>query len=175
MLKAAILATSMLVSVPVFAQNVPKPAESQPAQPSPATTTEIAPASDDAAPDATAAQAATAAPQTVPATAAPAQPAAESAAAQPAPTAQPASTQEQVAVAVGRDFGTYDTDADGTLNATEFASWMASLRKAAEPSFAPDSTEAKTWASQAFTSADADKSASINKQELTTFLTPKPS
>ena len=198
MFKAVLLATSMLVAAPVFAQDAPKPAESQPAQEAPATTSETAPVTDDAAPDATADQTATAAaaPQTAPATtgqrtplpqpaemaaqpapATAAEPApAETAAAQPAPAAaQPASTQDQVAEAVGRDFGTYDKDADGALNATEFASWMGTLRKAAEPSFAPESPEAKTWSAQAFTSADADKSASINKDELTTFLTPKPS
>ncbi|MES2987029.1 MAG: EF-hand domain-containing protein [Pseudomonadota bacterium] len=144
---------------------------------------------DDAAPDATTEQTATAAAtpapiaetaqptamatQQTPAT--PAQPAAETAAAQPAPTEQPASSQEQVAMAVGRDFGTYDTDADGALNAAEFGTWMGTLRKAAEPTFVAESPEAKTWAAQAFTSADADKSASVNKQELTKFLTPKAS
>ncbi|MBX3566153.1 MAG: EF-hand domain-containing protein [Sphingomonas sp.] len=175
MLKSILLATSMLVAAPVFAQDKPATAESQPVQTAPATTTE-APATDDAAPAATAAPATTAeaSPQTA-APATPAQPApVDAAAAQPA-AAQPASSQEQVAMAVGRDFGTYDTDGDGTLNAAEFASWMSALRKAAEPSFMPDSPEAKTWAAQAFTTADADKSASVNKQELTTFLTPKPS
>jgi outer membrane biosynthesis protein TonB len=184
MLKAVFLATSMLIAAPVFAQDMPKPAESQPAQQAPTTTPEAAPVTDDAAPDAATDQTAAAAPQTTEPAAQPAEMAAqptpapapaETAAAQPAPAAQPASTQDQVANAVGRDFGTYDTDADGALSATEFASWMGTLRKAAEPSFAPDSAEAKTWATQAFTSADADKSATINKQELTVFLTPKPS
>lgn len=203
MLKAVLLATSMFVAAPVFAQDAPKPAESQPAQDVPAATTET-PVTDDAAdPAAETTTAATATPQDATAPAAqPAEVAAqpapttspapaegvaaapapttaaspapvEAAAAQPAPAQQPASSQEQVAQAVGRDFGTYDADGDGALNATEFASWMGALRKAAEPTFAPDSPEAKTWSAQAFTSADADKSASVNKQELTKFLTPK--
>ncbi|NYT42902.1 EF-hand domain-containing protein [Sphingomonas sp. R-74633] len=114
------------------------------------------------------AQDATAAPGAQPAAAASTEPAA-------VPAAQPAATQEQVAQAVGRDFGSYDKDADGKLNTTEFAAWMGSLRKAAEPTFQPGTPEATTWANQAFASADTDKSASVNKQELTVFLTPKPS
>ncbi|RYD53767.1 MAG: hypothetical protein EOP60_09670 [Sphingomonadales bacterium] len=196
MLKTVLLATSMLISAPVFAQDMPATAPSTPTQEGPATTAPAAPATDDAAPDATdAPETATAAPQATPAPNAqtaqptpaqaadaaqpqtmPTQPApAESASAQPAPAAQPAASQDQVAQAVGRDFGTYDKDADGMLNAIEFTAWMGSLRKAAEPNFAPDSPEGKSWATQAFTSADADKNASVNKQELTAFLTPKAS
>ncbi|RYY22905.1 MAG: calcium-binding protein [Sphingomonadales bacterium] len=187
MLKTILLATSMLVAAPVFAQDAPATVDTQPAQEAPMTTAET-PAETTVVDDAAPAQAATATPEGNP-TEAPAEMAAqpapattpaspapvETAAAQPAPTEQPASSQEQVAIAVGRDFGTYDKDADGALSAVEFTDWMGALRKAAEPSFAPESPEAKTWAAQAFTSADADKSASVNKQELTTFLTPKPS
>lgn len=90
-----------------------------------------------------------------------------------ASAATPAATQEQVAQAVGRDFGTYDKDADGKLSQAEFTDWMGTLRKAAEPNFQPGSAEATTWGNQAFTSADTDKNASVNKQELTVFLTPK--
>jgi len=64
-------------------------------------------------------------------------------------------------------------DGDGKLSQVEFADWMAALRKASEPGFQPGSAEATTWANQAFASADTDKSASVNKQELTVFLTPK--
>lgn len=193
MLKTVLLATSMLVAAPVFAQDKPATTEAQPGQETPAATMPATPTTDDAAPDAAAAPDATAQAtptpnaQTAQPTAQPAEMAAQPAPAQPTasepatataaaePATQPAASQDQVAQAVGRDFGTYDKDADGSLNATEFASWMGTLRKAAEPTFAPDSPEAKTWAQQAFTSADADKSASVNKQELTTFLTPKPS
>ncbi|RYE03990.1 MAG: hypothetical protein EOP61_02425 [Sphingomonadales bacterium] len=174
MLNSVLLATTMLIAGPVFAQDVPKPAESQPVQQAPAATP-ATPVTDDATDKAADATAST--PQTAPAAqpaevaATPAAPPAKAAAAEPAP----ASSQEQVAQAVGRDFGTYDKDADGALNAAEFGEWMVALRKAAEPSFVPGSAEAKAWQSQAFTAADADKSASINKQELTTFLTPKPS
>lgn len=195
MLKTVLLAISMLIAAPVFAQDMPATTPTTPAQGAPATTAPATPATDDAAPDATdAPETATANPQATTApnaqTAQPtpaesadaaSQPQASPAGAAPAqsaatqPAAQPAASQDQVAQAVGRDFGTYDKDADGALNATEFTAWMGTLRKAAEPNFAPDSAEGKSWATQAFTSADTDKSASINKQELTIFLTPKAS
>lgn len=189
MLKPMLLATSMLFAVPAFAQETPAQDNSQPQQTAPAPEQATPPVTDDKAPGAPA-QAATAQanpapadPSTQPAqpaqgvaqdtgTAAPAQPAtgvAETA----KPDATPAATQEQVAQAVGRDFGGYDKDADGKLSQAEFADWMGSLRKASEPGFQPGTAEATTWSNQAFTSADTDKNASVNKQELTVFLTPK--
>lgn len=178
MLKPMLLATSVLFAIPAVAQEAP--AQSKPAQTAPVPEQATPPVTSDD--QATTAQAAPAPAETVaqdttpaqPTATEPAQPAAV-AAAEPSATsaAQPAATQEQVAQAVGRDFGSYDKNADGKLDATEFAAWMGSLRKAAEPSFQPGSAEATSWANQAFASADTDKSASINKQELTVFLTPK--
>lgn len=178
MLKTVILATSMLVAAPVFAQDKPVAKESMPTQAKTADNMETTPATDDAAPDAKAAPVAAAAtPQ--------ANPAPATQAAQPSPAqatgpavaeaSKPGPSQEQVAQAVGRDFAKYDKDANGNLNAQEFGVWMSSLRKAAEPAFVPGSPEATAWAAQAFTSADIDKSASVNRQELTVFLTPKAS
>lgn len=173
MLKPMLLATSMLFAIPAVAQEVsvqdkPAQAASAPEQATPPV------ASDDAAP---AAQDQAAPATTAEATPAPSEPATQPAevASAPAatPAAQPAATQEQVAQAVGRDFGSYDKDADGKLNATEFAAWMGDLRKASEPGFQPGSAEATNWSTQAFASADTDKSASVNRQELTVFLTPK--
>jgi hypothetical protein len=156
MLKPVLFATSMLFALPALAQETPTQDGAQPQQ---------APATPDTSTTAPAAQPAPAA--------APSDAVAETTA--PADQPQPAATQEQVAQAVGRDFGSYDKDADGALNQTEFAAWMGTLRKASEPSFQPGSPEAASWSAQAFTAADADKSASVNKQELTVFLTPKPS
>ncbi|HEX8301419.1 hypothetical protein [Sphingomonas sp.] len=174
----------MLVAVPAFAQDKPATSESQPAQTAPATTAQ-APATDDAAPDAakdqTAQPAAERAPAQETATATQAAPAQDTTtAAQPAqsaqaaPAAAPAATQDQVAQAVTRDWATFDKDGNSQLSAAEFGAWMSTLRKAAEPNFVAGSPEANTWESQAFTTADADKSASVTKQELTIFLTPKP-
>ena len=173
MLKSIILATSMLVAVPAFAQDA-KPIETAPAQEQTAPVTqEAAPVTDDAAPAQTAETATAATPQTTPAPTEPAQPA--TAAAQPAPTTQPAASQDQVAQAVGAQWGSYDKDGDSKLSKAEFGAWMTGLRSAAEPNFKPGTPEAATWEAQAFASADADKSASVNKQELTAFLTPKAS
>jgi hypothetical protein len=186
MLKPILLATSVLFAIPAFAQEIPAQGNSQPQQAAPAPEQATPPVTDDKAPGAqdaaTTAQAnpAPADPSAQPAQgvaqddaapATPDQPAEGVAAAQPGAT--PAATQEQVAQAVGRDFGSFDKDADGKLSQTEFAAWMGSLRKASEPGFQPGTAEATTWSNQAFTSADTDKNASVNKQELTVFLTPK--
>nr|WP_294810561.1 hypothetical protein [uncultured Sphingomonas sp.] len=87
---------------------------------------------------------------------------------------QPATTPEQVTQAVGRDFGTYDKDSNGSLSQAEFGAWVGTLRKASDPAFAPGSPEADVWAGQAFAQADADKNKSISQAEVATFLTPKP-
>jgi len=202
MLKPMLLATSMMFAIPAFAQETPKPDNSQPTQAAPAQDQAATPATDDKAPsvqEAPATAEATAQPTqsapaqgvaqstgtpAAPAEASPAATASATPAAQPGaepatataaatPAAAPATSQEQVAQAVGRDFGTYDKDADGKLSKVEFTDWMGSLRKAAEPGFQPGSTEATTWSNQAFTNADTDKNAAVNKQELTVFLTPK--
>ncbi|WP_256731402.1 hypothetical protein [Sphingomonas sp. dw_22] len=110
----------------------------------------------------------TPAPATQTAQPTPSQPAAEA-------SAQPAATQDQVAQAVDRDFGTYDKDSNGTLSQTEFGTWIGTLRKASEPSFQPGSPDANTWIGQAFAATDLDRNRSVDKAELTTFLTPKPS
>ncbi len=176
MLKPMLLATSMLFAVPAFAQETPTQDNSQ-QQTAPAPEQATPPVTDDKAPD-------TQATPQDPATTAQANPAPADPAAQPTqpaeavaettkPEGTPAASQEQVAQAVGRDFGSYDKDADGKLSQTEFADWMGSLRKASEPGFQPGTAEATTWANQAFTSADTDQNASVNKQELTVFLTPK--
>jgi len=210
MLKTVLLATSMLVAAPAFAQETPTPetTQSQPQTPPatnpttpPATTDDAAPGTQgsgtvEEAPAATPAPATEAA-QPTPTAPAPAEPAATAPAqpttapAQPdaaaapdtaatgttgagtAAAAQPAATQDQVAQAVSRDFATYDKDGNGMLSDVEFGAWMSALRKTSEPAFVPGSAEANTWLGQAFASADADKSKSVNQAELTTFLTPK--
>jgi len=205
MLKAVLLATSMLVAAPALAQDKPatetKPAEQQaapkaetPKPATPATTDDAAPGTQgsgtvEEAPAATPAPATEAAQPTPGQPAQPAQPAqpnqpapeavpggtsgAGTASAQPA--AQPAATQDQVAQAVSRDFGSYDKDSNGMLSDVEFGAWMSALRKASEPAFVPGSPDANVWLGQAFAAADADKSKAINQAELTNFLTPKPS
>jgi hypothetical protein len=184
MLKTILLATSFIVAAPAFAQDRPATDTQQtpvqtatPADPATPATADAAKTAPTPNPD-PATQAAQPSPTTTaqqPAT--PADPAAkreESAAAQPA-TGQPATTPDQVAQAVNTQFGTYDKDANGTLNQAEFSQWMGALRKASDPSFEAGSPEGQSWINQAFAATDADKNQSIDKTELTSFLTPKAS
>ncbi len=78
---------------------------------------------------------------------------------------QPASG-DQVSTIINAEFASYDKDANGTLDKTEFAAWMDAL-KAKAPN--PQPSDAK-WNDAAFAQADKDKSASLTKAELTGFL-----
>lgn len=92
------------------------------------------------------------------------------AATQPAPASGTAATPTQVAQIVDQEFPTYDADSTGDLNEAEFAAWMKKLRAATDPAVDPESADVKTWIGQAFAAADADKSKSVSKSELTGFL-----
>jgi hypothetical protein len=88
---------------------------------------------------------------------------AESATSAPATSATAAPTSiEQI---VSTDFPTYDADKSGELNKSEFSSWMVAA-KAQSGATAPD----KTWLTDAFAKADADKSKTVSAVELTKFL-----
>jgi len=156
MLKYILLGTAMCIASPALAQEITTPDTQQQNQ---LPVSEPAPIAQDAPMPAEAPTQATPAPAT--------------AAAQPTP-AQPASQHDQVAAIVNSEFAAYDTNKDGTLDQTEFGTWMVALRIKAEPTFAADSPDGKAWVTAAFTQADADKSASVNAVELTDFLTPKP-
>ncbi|WP_447728425.1 EF-hand domain-containing protein [Sphingomonas koreensis] len=167
MLKSILLAGAVMISAPVLAQEIPAqetppaPAE-QPAEPAEAPAAVEQPAETAQQP-----QEATPAEQ-------PAQTAQQPAAEQPAPAPQgkqPANAT-QIATIVDQGFPTYDKDADGSLKAEEFSSWMVALRSASEPAFQGQSAADKQWLSAALTQADTDKSGGINKEELKTFLTP---
>lgn len=106
---------------------------------------------------------------------------AEPAPAQEAPAEQPAPAPQQgqqpanatqIAQVVDQGFPTYDKDADGSLKAEEFNSWMVALRSASEPAFKGESAADKEWLGRALAQADADKSGGVNKDEFKTFLTP---
>ena len=184
MLKYILLATSMCIAVPAFAQETTPPdTQAQDQKP----VTEPVPAAQDApqpaepqtpanpAPVEAAAQPATPAPAApVAEVAVPAASAQPVAAAQPATPAAPATTQDQVAQIVNLEFPKYDKDANGALDKAEFTAWMVALRKMSDPAFAAETPEGQSWLAAAFTQADADKNAGINAVELTSFLTPKP-
>ncbi len=82
---------------------------------------------------------------------------------------QPA-TGSQVAQVVDTEFPTYDKNGDGKLSATEFGGWMVALKSKTDPSTKPDAPETKKWVSAAFAQADTDKSKSLTKTEVTSFL-----
>lgn len=147
MLKFTPLAGAMLIAAPAIAQQAPTDAQSlQPSSASPAG-------------------------QTTPTTPVPADPATMPAApVDAAPVGQPVTGADQIAQVVEAEFPTYDKDADGTLNTAEFGAWMVALRSATDKSVTADSKSMKTWTKTAFAQADADKSKSITKTELTGFL-----
>ena len=162
MLKHLMLAGSMTIALPAMAQQAPAPAGTNaPAAQGQTTPEPATPPADTAA-------------QPAPATPAPAQPAPDGTAATAAPAdGQPATNGSQVAAVVDREFPTYDRDGNGSLNQAEFGSWLVALRRASEPGFNGTDTAGQTWVRQAFAQADADRSRSITKAELVTFLTPR--
>lgn len=167
MIKSILLAGAVAISAPVVAQEAPvqetppAPAE-QPAQPAEAPVATEQPAETAQQPqEATPAE-----------PAAPAEQPAQTAEQQPAPQGQQPANATQIASVVDQGFPTYDKDADGSLKAEEFNSWMVALRSASEPAFKGESAADKQWLSAALTQADKDKSGGVNKDELKTFLTP---
>lgn len=180
MIKSILLASAVMISAPVLAQDAPvqetppaaqeqtpPPAAEQPAD---AATPAEAPAAAEQ-PAETAQQPQEATPPAQPA--APAQQPAQTAEQQPAPQQgqQPANAA-QIAAVIDQGFPTYDKDADGNLKAEEFSSWMVALRSASEPAFKGESAADKQWLGAALAQADTDKSGGVNKAELKTFLTP---
>ena len=97
--------------------------------------------------------------------AAPASPAAPQA-------AEPASPTNSVAAIVESEFPAYDANKDGQLDQSEFSRWMLALKdqemKATGKTLPP--AEVTAWANGAFTTADADKSISVSKPELISYL-----
>lgn len=189
MLKYALLAGAMTMAVPALAQTMPNGGQTTPpvtTPPAPATPpTATPPATAPVAPPpsaqpATPAPADAITPDTAPsapmppapsgsttpaAPVAPATPAAPTAAAAPAAP----SAGAQVADIVGKEFSSYDKNGDGKLSQAEFGAWAFALRKAADPNLKNDAAN-KTWTTTAFGQADADKSKSISKDEMTNFL-----
>lgn len=85
---------------------------------------------------------------------------------------QPASPADSVASIVDSEFPAYDANTDGQLDKAEFARWMVALKdqemKASGKTLTP--AEVTTWANGAFTTADADKSITVSKPELISYL-----
>ncbi|MES2158724.1 MAG: EF-hand domain-containing protein [Pseudomonadota bacterium] len=86
--------------------------------------------------------------------------------------ATPANPTNAVASIVDTEFPAYDANSDGSLDQSEFSKWMVALKdqemKATGKTLPAEQVTA--WANGAFTTADADKSTSISKPELVTYL-----
>lgn len=93
-------------------------------------------------------------------------------AATPATPATPANPTNAVASIVDTEFPAYDANSDGQLDQSEFSKWMVALKdqemKATGKSLPAEQVTA--WANGAFTTADSDKSVSVSKPELVTYL-----
>ncbi|MBH1992903.1 MAG: EF-hand domain-containing protein [Sphingomonadaceae bacterium] len=95
----------------------------------------------------------------------------QSAPAQPQ-AATPANSGSAVASIVDSEFPAYDANGDGQLDQSEFSRWMVALKdqemKATGKTLPAEQVSA--WASGAFKTADADKSTTVSKPELVTYL-----
>ncbi|HET6536811.1 MAG TPA: EF-hand domain-containing protein [Sphingopyxis sp.] len=85
-----------------------------------------------------------------------------------APSAGRPATADQVRSIVDQEFPSHDKDANGSLDAAEFAAWIGQLR-AASPQPQPVS-DPTAWNEAAFKAADADASGQVSKDELVAFL-----
>ena len=120
----------------------------------------------------------TTAPAGTPSQAAPAAPAQAAPAQDPAQTttdaqpAQPATGATTVAAIVDSEFPAYDVDKSGQLEKAEFSKWLVALKdqelKSSGKTLPP--AEVTAWADGAFVTADADKSTSVTKAELVSYL-----
>ncbi|MBN8829666.1 MAG: EF-hand domain-containing protein [Sphingomonadales bacterium] len=86
--------------------------------------------------------------------------------------AQSSSTGTQVASFVDQQFPTVDTDADGALTQTEFEGWISKLKTAElQSSGKPvDAAEVRTYAQNAFLTADKDADKKVTKAEVAQFF-----
>ncbi len=84
----------------------------------------------------------------------------------------PADPADSVASIVDREFPAYDANSDEQLDKAEFSRWMIALKdqelKASGKTMPP--TDVTAWVDGAFVTADADKSVTISKPELISYL-----
>ena len=84
-------------------------------------------------------------------------------------TETPADT---VASIVDSEFPAYDANGDGQLDKAEFSRWMVALKDQEMKSSGEKlaATAVTAWTDGAFKTADTDKSTSVSKPELITYL-----
>ena len=87
----------------------------------------------------------------------------------PSPAQTPADT---VASIVDSEFPAYDANGDGQLDKAEFSRWMVALKDQEMKSSGAKlaAADVATWADGAFKTADTDKSVSVSKPELISYL-----
>lgn len=87
----------------------------------------------------------------------------------PSPAQTPADT---VASIVDSEFPAYDANGDGQLDKAEFSRWMVALKDQEMKSSGAKlaAADVATWADGAFRTADTDKSVSVSKPELISYL-----
>lgn len=168
MVRTLLLASAVTMAAPALAQTAapaPQTTTSNPATTSaPATTVDQQATTGQAAPQAPLPAGSSTAQTTAAPTAGGAQPSTTVA-------SQAEPSGDQVAQAVDSQFGTYDKDTDGKLTQTEFSAWMVTLKTASDPATKADSPDTKKWVGAAFAQADKDKSKTLDKTEVTGFLT----
>ncbi|HEX7822217.1 MAG TPA: EF-hand domain-containing protein [Sphingobium sp.] len=73
---------------------------------------------------------------------------------------------------VDAEFPSYDANQSGLLEQPEFIKWMVALKDQEMKSTGKTlpASEISAWASGAFTSADADGSGAVSKEELIKYL-----
>lgn len=91
----------------------------------------------------------------------------------PAPTPVVDVRSNYITQLVETEFPSYDADKSGDLDQVEFGKWVLALYAKAEAANVATPMEAKpkaTWAKNAFSTADVDKSKKVSKIELNRFL-----
>ncbi len=87
----------------------------------------------------------------------------------PEPSQTPPDT---VASIVDSEFPAYDTNGDGQLDKAEFSRWMVALKNQEMKSSGQKlaAADIATWTDGAFKTADTDKSGTVSKLELISYL-----
>ena len=94
------------------------------------------------------------------------------AAVQPEVPAQAQTPADTVASIVDSEFPAYDANGDAQLDKAEFSRWMAALKDQEMKSSGQKlaAADVVAWTDGAFNTADADKSMSVSKPELISYL-----
>ncbi|MBS0504322.1 MAG: EF-hand domain-containing protein [Proteobacteria bacterium] len=167
MLKGLLLMSAAMIAAPALAQSkAAPPASTNAAQPAAAAQT---PPAADPAQSPTAATPTTPPASNTPTTAATPAPTGETATPAASATPAPANTTSAVASVVATDWAKYDKDNNSQLSKEEFAAWMTALREQ-NPAQKAAVKDVNAWTTAAFAQADKDKSGSVTKAELETFL-----